>query len=407
MAHLGTQKLSAIDYIKKGDLCTGCGACAAISNGAIDMALSEAGYLRPIQRDVIDPTVDQLILEVCPGTGFSQTSVTGKDHVLWSRYSTISTGASTDSRLRHHGSSGAALSAILTYLLDSNKVDRIVQVAASKTLPIANTTVINETAQDVFHSAGSRYAPSSPLARIDKELERPGKFALVGKPCDIAAARALGRHDPRIETKVPYMLSFFCAGVPSIEGARKILARLNLKEEEVSAFRYRGEGWPGLATAVTNSGEERKMSYAESWGEILSKHVQFRCKVCVDGTGAFADIVCADAWHSDDKGYPIFEDDEGRSLIVTRTPEGDRLLADSITNRYLTTQPLHVDEIEKMQPSQAARKRALLSRLLALKVLFRPTPKYEHFRLFDAMKEASLTFNIRSFVGTLRRMVKM
>jgi coenzyme F420 hydrogenase subunit beta len=37
------------------------------------------------------------------------------------------------------------------------------------------------------------------------------------------------------------------------------------------------------------------MSYADSWGGILSRHVQFRCKICPDGTGGFADVVCADA----------------------------------------------------------------------------------------------------------------
>src|SRR3712207_7050821 len=38
-----------------------------------------------------------------------------------------------------------------------------------------------------------------------------------------------------------------------------------------------------------------------------------RCKICPDGTGEFADIVCADAWYGKD-GYPDFAEREGRSL---------------------------------------------------------------------------------------------
>ena len=58
----------------------------------------------------------------------------------------------------------------------------------------------------------------------------------------------------------------------------------------------RGDGWPGSVTAVTASGKVAHMSYADSWGDILSHHVQFRCKVCPDGTGAFSDISCGTVW---------------------------------------------------------------------------------------------------------------
>ena len=48
--------------------------------------------------------------------------------------------------------------------------------------------------------------------------------------------------------------------------------------------------------ATLRDGSERSTSYHESWGNILSKHVQHRCKVWADGTGVAADLVCADAW---------------------------------------------------------------------------------------------------------------
>jgi coenzyme F420 hydrogenase subunit beta len=42
-----------------------------------------------------------------------------------------------------------------------------------------------------------------------------------------------------------------------------------------------------------------------AWGEELSNHLQFRCKICPGGTGEFADVVCAGAWYGKD-GYPDF-----------------------------------------------------------------------------------------------------
>ena len=71
----------------------------------------------------------------------------------------------------------------------------------------------------------------------------------------------------------------------------RLLKALDADPAEVVGFRYRGNGWPGFATAVLRDGTERKMSYHDSWGKVLSKHVQHRCKICADGTGIAADII--------------------------------------------------------------------------------------------------------------------
>ena len=97
----------------------------------------------------------------------------------------------------------------------------------------------------------------------------------------------------------------------------------NVSAPGTTAFRYRGNGWPGQATATLRDGNTRSMSYHDSWGKILSHHVQHRCKVCADGTGTAADLVCADAWVSDERGYPVFEERDGVSLIVTRNAKGE------------------------------------------------------------------------------------
>src|SRR5690606_12621829 len=107
---------------------------------------------------------------------------------------------------------------------------------------------------DIYNAAGSRYAPSSPLRNLLQEIDKPGKMALVGKPCDIAAVRNLAKSEPRILEKIPLMISFFCAGVPSVNGGRAILNKLGVDEADVVGFRYRGDGWPGRATATLRDG---------------------------------------------------------------------------------------------------------------------------------------------------------
>jgi coenzyme F420 hydrogenase subunit beta len=392
--------------ILSGNLCTGCGLCAAISGESVQMIMSDDGYLRPRQSAPLAPETDRLIGDVCPGIRLSQESREGTDHPLWGPIIAVRTGASTDAALRHHASSGGALSALLLYLLESGTADYVVQIAASPDSPIENTLVQSTGRDDVYRAAGSRYAPSAPLADLDRYLAQPGRFALVGKPCDIAAVRALARHDPRVAEKIPVLLSFFCAGIPSKRGTRRILDKLGVAEAEVASFRYRGDGWPGPATATLRDGRAANMSYAESWGDILSRHVQFRCKICPDGSGGFADIVCADAWYSDEAGYPLFEEEDGRSLIVSRTAHGEDLVQRAIAAGFVTAGETAVAEIEKMQPSQARRKRLVVSRLLAMALLGRGRPRFEGLHLARAALLGGVLPNLRSFLGMARRLFR-
>jgi coenzyme F420 hydrogenase subunit beta len=395
----------ALRRILKADCCTGCGACASLSGGAITMALTPAGVLRPQAVAPLPDAVDAIISDICPGVRLTQTSREGRDHPLWGPLIAVRTGAATDRDLRHHASSGGALSALLVYLLDTRTVDRIVQVAASAASPIENATVETVCAKGVRRAAGSRYGPSAPLADLDRHLARPGRFALVGKPCDIAAARALGRHDPRIAERIPVMLSFFCAGVPSLHGTQAILDRLNVDAGALASFRYRGDGWPGRCTATLRDNASASMSYEESWGDVLSKHVQFRCKVCPDGSGGFADVVFGDAWHCDERGYPAFEEQDGRSLVLTRTRSGEDLVRRAIAAGYMTGEHLDDAMIEVMQPSQANRKRLVLSRLAAMAVLGMRWPRFRGLHLARAARSAGVWPNLKSFLGMARRMV--
>jgi coenzyme F420 hydrogenase subunit beta len=236
------------------------------------------------------------------------------------------------------------LSATLCFLIEANGVDGVVQIGASENNPICNETTISTSYAQIADAAGSRYAPSSPLASIETLRGNGKRYAFVGKPCDIAALRALIELDPEYKDTFPYLLSFFCAGVPSLKGGEEVVRQLGVDLRSVVSFRYRGNGWPGRATATLEDGGARSMSYHDSWGGILSNYVQHRCKICVDGTGDAADIVFADAWESDERGYPIFEERDGKSLILVRTPKGQEVLDGALGGRKIVAEPFDIGE---------------------------------------------------------------
>ncbi|WP_417462999.1 Coenzyme F420 hydrogenase/dehydrogenase, beta subunit C-terminal domain [Kordiimonas sp.] len=315
----------------------------------------------------------------------------------------METGWATDPDLRFFGASGGALSGLLLHLLRSGEVTDVVQIAAAPGNPIANSTVISTSRSDILNAAGSRYAPSAPLAHLEELVNSGQRHAFVGKPCDVVALRALANENVNVAAAFPVMLSFFCAGVPSETGGRAVLTALGVKLETVARFRYRGRGWPGRATAVLRDGSERSMSYHDSWGGILSKHGQHRCKICADGTGKAADIVCADAWESDTTGYPVFDEAEGVSLIVCRTALGGRILEGAVAAGQIETTPFNVAQLAAIQPGQRERRRALLARLLALRLTGRPVPRYRGLNLWSAARQNSYLRNLKNFFGMLRR----
>lgn len=395
----------ALARVARGDLCAGCGACATLAPGKVVMREQAPGWARPVQVAGLSAQEDRAIAEVCPGLGQSVEADGRRDDPLWGPFVEMVTGWATNPALRHAGASGGTLSALTAHLLASGEVDAVVTNGPDPDRPTGNRTLVLRSGDDPVVSAGSRYAPSSPLAGLPALVASGKRHAFIGKPCDAAALRAMAGRDAAVAAAFPVILSFFCAGVPSATGARAVLARLGVAEEEVAAFRYRGNGWPGMATARLRDGSERSMTYAESWGSVLSRHVQHRCKICADGTGVAADIACADAWEVDARGYPLFEEAEGISLMVARTALGQRILAEARTSGELGTGAFDLASLIAIQVGQRDRRRALLARLAALRLVGRPVPRYRGLRLIDAARQNSLRSSLVNFLGTLRRAI--
>jgi len=398
--------MASIESVLKSNLCLGCGACAvAYPDSPVDMVVSEEGYLRPRVHRALSETEVQVFDQVCPGQSLSHPTRGAHFHPLWGPLVDVGTGYSAAADVRHRGSSGGGLSALAIHLLESGAVQGVLHIAASPDKPFENIPKVSTNRDEIIAGAGSRYAPASPLTGVRACLERNGVFAFIGKPCDVAALRALQRQDHRLEEKFPYVMSFMCAGTPSFKGTEAVIERMGLNPKAVVRFRYRGNGWPGMARAETANGEVGEMDYDASWGQILNRHLQFRCKICPDGTGEFADVTCADAWYGDERGYPSFEESAGRSLILARTARGRAMVAEAVRDGALVVEPLDVADIRRMQPYQVARKAALLARLAGLALALRRRPVYRRLGLWGAAREISLKSQVKNALGTWMRAV--
>jgi coenzyme F420 hydrogenase subunit beta len=395
-----------VSKVLKGGLCSGCGACAGVSDGAISMSIDAKGFARPVQHAPLTQEQEATISASCVGMHVAPWPQASGCDDYWGPWHHVMSGHASDPEVRQGASSGGGISALLLHALETGLVDAVVQTGADPDHPTRNVTRISQTRAEVLACYGSRYGPSSPLSAVGALLDDPRRFAFVGKPCDVSALRLLARRDARVDARFPLMLSFFCAGVPSLDGTDRILDRLGVKADDLAAFRYRGDGWPGYATATRRDGSIEKMSYEDSWGSILSHHVQFRCKICPDAVGGAADIACADAWYGDENGYPLFEETDGRSLIISRTEAGRALLDSALAAGKVIAEPTPLRDIDRMQPSQARRKRLIVSRLAALYATFQPVPRFKDVAIGSAARKAGVVAQLKSFLGLVRRIVQ-
>ncbi len=400
----------AISRVLAGELCSGCGLCAGVSDTAVSMTTVAPGYSRPIQKSSFSAETEEKIEKCCPGSNVASWKDelwrdAAKDNIFWGPWRRCMTGHAVNPDLRYAASSGGALSALAAHALKSGLVQRVLHVTADPERPTRNQITLSSNTGDIVAGAGSRYAASSPLEAIDKLLDQGLRFAFIGKPCDVSALRQLSRMDERVDRLIPLKLSFFCGGIPSHDGADRIIESMGLEPQEIDSFRYRGQGWPGLTKAVTKKGESGEMRYADSWGGHLSKEVQFRCKICADAVGGVADIACADAWYGGESGYPQFEEADGRSLIIARTKAGEQLIRDAVANDILEVENLPIDEIILMQPSQARRKRLVGARMAACRLMFQPIPKTDGLDVKIAQKQSTAKEYLRDLLGTIRRIV--
>lgn len=391
--------------VVRGGTCAGCGLCAGV-DPAIRLVRDSKGWWRPAAAGVARDGTDALLATACPAARVapwvpSQAPVVDP---LWGPMVRVMTAHATDPEVRHRASSGGALSALAIHLLATGAVDRVLHVGMDEHAPLLTAIRRSAGRAGVIAGAGSRYAPAAPLAELEDELAVPGRILFIGKPCDAGALRQLVAARPELAARFPLILSFFCAGTPSQDGTTRLVGRMGMAPAEVAAFRYRGDGWPGFAAARAGDGRTARLSYAESWGEVLSREVQLRCKICPDAVGGVADVAAADAWYGGESGYPAFDEADGRSLLISRTAAGDALVRAAEAAGALATAPLAVDEIVKMQPAQARRRRELKARVLALRLAGRPVPAMDGLLLAAAARQAPLPRRVKATLGLIKRL---
>jgi len=380
-----TERLYAI--VEQG-LCIGCGLCQSIAGSdRIRVTKTLNGYLQPVVEGELDHVTVDRIYAVCPGThveGLPERLVeadTKQDNV-WGPWRRMVRAWAGEPTVRFEGSTGGVLTALGAYLLESKRVDFILQVKTSATEPSFGDPVLSFTGADVFEAAGSRYGPAAPLLDINEVLERKQPFAFIAKPCDISALRNYAQQDARVDELAKYWLTMVCGGYGTPRGTVEFYKRVGIDPDEVTALRYRGRGCPG-PTRVETAGDVQEFHYNDYWGEDETTWtLPFRCKICPDGIGEAADIAAADTWIGGSPNRIDSVDDPGVNALIARTRVGEELIAAAAADGALMLDHDTVpDTLSVYQPHQVNKKYAAWARHQGLADAGRIVPQTERLRI--------------------------
>ncbi len=327
-----------IASVVKNQLCTGCGTCIALCpNDALRLDIDSNNGIYVPKINYSKCNICGICYQICPGheVDFKRLNRTvfGKepDDVFLGNYINCYTGYATDYDIRYNCSSGGIVTALLIHLLEERVIDGALVTRMRRDRPLEPEPFIARTREEIYEARGSKYCPVSTNVALSKILESKDgeRFAVVGLPCHIHGIRKAEEINKKLKDKIVFHIGLFCNHAPNFWGTNLFLLRRGIDEKRLVGIRYRGEGWPGSMKIFQ---EDMQWSLSECWGEIGSNiFIPLRCTVCPDPTGELTDASFGDAWLPEYKWDKI-----GRSIVISRTKNGERYLYQaSIDNRLI------------------------------------------------------------------------
>jgi coenzyme F420 hydrogenase subunit beta len=392
-------------------LCAGCGLCESLAGrDRVEMTITSYGQIRPVTKAPIEEATMAAIRAVCPGIRIegpdpANAGKSGRMDPVYGPIRTLHRGWACDPDLRYRAAAGGGMSALSIYLLETRAVDAILHVRASKEEPLLTDAQISRSREEVISGAQSRYGPAAPLVHVHRLLDEGCRFAVAAKPCDVAAIRNLALIDPRVDAQIPYLITNFCGGVPTVHTARKIVKHFGVEADDVETFRWRGEGWPGPTHIGTKRGIVHELSYDFVWYDPSAPwtyDMQYRCKICPDAIGELSDVACPDGWVMEE-GKPVHKESPGQNVFVARTAKGEKLVADAAAAGAIELAPIAFEEFAAMHADHRPRKIEWPARVLALRLSAEPVPRFKRLRRWRMVLMNGFWGNLDALLGGMLR----
>lgn len=378
-----------IQRVTDNVLCTACGACASVCpRDAIELSETPAGFLAAI--------VDEnkcihcgICLSVCPSNSDNALPLpAGIDPfhgVCMSGY----VGHASDDEIRRKSQSGGIATALLAYLLDTQRIDGAIvnyfnPVSQRPGVKIARTRA------ELLTGCGSYYCQTSVVKEVMAHKDE--KLAAVVLGCQAEGLMLIQEKIKGLSAN-PFLIGLVCAGQNSSRMLENLAKQAGAPaSQRLTAFRFKDKengGWPGNVTLVTEVG--KPYSLDQRYRHALKKFYEaYRCMLCFDQMNAFADIVCGDPWGIEEHQPP-----QGKTVVIARSERGISFLKEAQEAGYLEMAALDTGRIIQGQTVDGRHKTKFCTAKKVCQKNNWPWPYHESIEVKSTSYEKTLKVRLR------------
>lgn len=368
----------SISDVVSGGFCVGCGACAAAAPD-VRMHISELG-IQQADLDAADATQRARADSVCPfsaatpdetvvGNSLFQGPGLAHDERI-GHFDLLAAGFISDDAGREASSSGGLTNWMLGALLEAGRIDGVIHVGAA---PADGDGAlfgyrVSTTRDEIRGQRKSKYY-STEMSEAIAAIRGDGRrYAFVGVPCFVTAARHLSRTDPEIGAQLVYFVGLVCGHMKSMRFAEAMAWQIGVAPEDLADVDFRLKVSDATANryhfAAKSKTENKWRShiasslYGGNWGTAFFQLKA--CDYCDDIFAETADIAFGDAW------IPRYENDWlGTNILVSRRPELTQMLKEAEARGEVHLEALSRSELANSQAGNFRHRRDGLSLRLA------------------------------------------
>ena len=312
-----------MERLCRPELCTGCGACAAICpKGCIQMSPDGEGFLRPVMdaQACIDCSRCQ---KACP---IIESPSLPDDRTI--AYASIN----TDEQTRYSSTSGGVFTLLCRWVLERGGV--VFGAAYDADFNVVHYPV--DTIENLHKLRGAKYSQSSlgnTYSKVRANLNQ-GRYVLFsGTPCQVGGLVSfLGKHYANL-----ILVDLICHGVPSPKVWKHYI---NYRGEQDASgskpscinLRSKETGWPGYSIrfdypggkvyTATNSQDPYLRGFV---GNLYLRPSCYNCNF--KGSVRLSDFTLGDYWGVWSQ-LPEYHDGKGTSLVLLHTEKAKSIWED-------------------------------------------------------------------------------
>jgi coenzyme F420 hydrogenase subunit beta len=313
--------------IKKED-CFLCGGCQAVCPNDC-LSIKERVLFKEDKCDDCG-----LCYNICAGSYFCAAEKSKIDDKSLGVYTDLFFSHAKDPVAREQGTSGGSIRALVKFLLDSRKVDGVIQI-------VNPDSTIKICCHDEDILPRRSIYTNIPLLRVLKELDPVKKYAIVGLPCHLQTLSKI--NNKNLFKNIKYRIGIFCGFNMEPRAITDVMEMIGITQPEVRDIDFRGGHYPGGLTFTLKNG--KRISFSKKLYYFLDLlYLPKRCYYCCDFAAEESDISLGDAL-TFSRNRP--NDDKKWNSLICRTEKGKNLIADAEHSNIIELIKTNKTELKK------------------------------------------------------------